>query len=417
MNIFCFIPGVKNCVAKNTYIRPQVELSIRMEKKRIAIIGPSYPYRGGNSLFVSHLAESLSKDFSVTVLNYSLLYPSILFPGTTQYDESKTLIKEVKSERIVNSVNPLSWRKAAKRIKSVNPGLVVFDWWNPFFGPCHYAISELIKPHFKNRILFITENVISHESRMIDRILTNIGLANADMFLTLSAKVEADMKPLSLGRKIYRSELPIYDCYDISSESPDAVRKELGIKPGQKVLLFFGYIRKYKGLDILLEAMPLIKKNHPDARLLVVGESYEDPDIYLKLIEQLGMKDDVIFINKFIPNEEVGKYFSVADVTVLPYRSGTQSGILNIAYGFGCPVICTDVGGLAEFVEPEKTGLIIKAPEPKLIAEGIEHFYEMKEKTDFKTNIAEKVKQNSFNKINEVFKEIFRDIEDASGGS
>lgn len=384
-----------------------------MEKKRITIIGPSYPYRGGNSLFVSHLAESLSKDFSITVLNYSLLYPSILFPGTTQYDKSKTLIKEVRSERIVNSVNPFSWRRAAQRIKSIKPDLVVFDWWNPFFGPCHYTISKLIKPHFKNRILFITENVISHESRMIDRVLTNIGLANSDMFLTLSAKVEADMKPLSHGRKIYRSELPIYDCYDIAGESPDAVRKELGIKPGERVLLFFGYIRKYKGLDILLNALPLIKKNLNGVKLLVVGESYEDPEIYMKQMEQLGINNDVIFINKFIPNEEVGKYFSVADVTVLPYRSGTQSGILNIAYGFGCPVICTDVGGLAEFVEPEKTGLVIKTPEPELIAEGVKHFYEMRGKIDFKSNIAEKVKRNSFNKINDVFKEVLRDIEAA----
>src|ERR1017187_10155082 len=178
-------------------------------KKKIIIIGPAYPYRGGNSLFISYVCESLKQIFEVKILNYKLLYPSILFPGTTQYDESNVPIKKAENERIINSINPFTWIKTAIKIRLEKPDLIVFDWWHPFFSFCHFTISFLIKKGYKNKILFITENFVSHEGHLIDKLLTRIGLKNASAFLALSDKVEKDLRSSGYQKMIYRSELPI----------------------------------------------------------------------------------------------------------------------------------------------------------------------------------------------------------------
>jgi hypothetical protein len=182
-------------------------------KKKIIIIGPAYPYRGGNALFVTQTFEVLKDDFDVKIFNYSLLYPSILFPGTTQFDKSEKQVFKVPCERLVNSISPLNWYKVSKRIIQEKADLIIFDWWHPFFGFCHGVISFLIKKEYSNKILFITENVISHEANRIDKFLTKIGLRNASMFLTLSKSVEEELKRFANDRKIYRSELPRYDYY------------------------------------------------------------------------------------------------------------------------------------------------------------------------------------------------------------
>src|SRR3990170_7819509 len=217
-------------------------------KKKIIIIGPAYPYRGGHS---------------------------ILFPGKTQFDESATLIKKAPNERLVNSVSPISWFKVADRIIKENPDLVVFDWWHPFFAFCHFTISELIKKKFRNKILFITENFISHEGNFIDKRLTDIGLKNASSLMVLSGIVEKEVKLIANGRKVYKSELPIYDCYETDETiSVLNLRKEFGFSEQDKVLLFFGYVRKYKGLDLLIDAFPKILSSIQNSKLLIVGEFY-----------------------------------------------------------------------------------------------------------------------------------------------
>jgi len=384
----------------------EIEKQTEMKKKKIVIVGPAYPYRGGNALFISHLYDQLIKHFDVTVLNYSLLYPSFLFPGTTQFDKSNNTLSSVKSERIVNSISPLSWFKTANRIKQVNPDLVVFDWWHPFFSFCHYSISNILKKHFGKKILFITENVISHESHFIDKILTRLGLSNASSFLALSKKVEEDLSGISHSRKVYRSELPVYDCYDIDESSKEREITHRFFQASDFVLLFFGYIRKYKGLDLLLEAMPLIAKSIPNAKLLVVGESYDDFSIYEKMVEEMGIRDSVKLENRFVANEEVGNYYSQCDLVVLPYRSATQSGILNVAYGFLKPVLATNVGGLAEFIDEEQTGIVVNPNSPEAIAEGVSRFFQLRNETDFKKNIANKISKNQFSDIAELFSKI-----------
>ena len=373
--------------------------------KKIIIIGPAFPYRGGNSLFVSYVSDSLKKKFNVKILNYKLLYPSILFPGTTQYDNSNVLIKKAENQRVINSINPFTWFTAAKIIRNENPNLVVFDWWHPFFGFCHYTISLLIKKQMRNKILFITENFVSHEGNFFDKLLTSIGLSNASAFLALSDKVEKELRNSGYKQKIFRSELPVYDCYKPDSAGIDSKQK-LGFDNNNKVLLFFGYIRQYKGLDILINAMPDILKVYPEARLLIVGEFYDNPSLYLERIKELGIQDYVKIINKFVPNEDVGQYYQACDLNILPYRSATQSGILNVSYGFEVPVLVTRVGGLTEFIIEGKTGLIVEPGSSQEIVNGVKKFFELRKEVDFAANIKDFTKQNKFEKLPELFQEI-----------
>jgi D-inositol-3-phosphate glycosyltransferase len=383
------------------------------KRKKIIIIGPAYPYRGGNALFVTSMYETLKEYFNVKIYNYKLLYPSLLFPGTTQFDKSEKQVFKVPSHRIVNSISPLNWIIIARRIIKEKVDLIIFDWWHPFFGPCHGIISILIKNKYKGKILFVTENVVSHESNRIDKILTRFGLKNASMFLTLSQNVEVELGNLFKDKKIYRAELPVYDCYKSEdSKELQSLKKELGIDAKDKVILFFGYVRKYKGLDILIEAFSKILGILQDTFLLIVGEFYDNQHTYLEQIKKYNIEHKVKVINKFVPNEEVSKYYSISDVVVLPYKSATQSGILNIAYGFNKPVIATNVGGLAEFIVQGKTGLVVKPNSADALANGYFEFLKIKEKEDFESNISEHNRNNSFNKLPVLINSIIENIKE-----
>lgn len=378
--------------------------------KKIIIIGPAYPYRGGNSLFVSHVYDILKENFDVKIYNYKLLYPSLLFPGKTQFDESGKTIKQAPNKRLINSINPFNWFKVASLIKKEKADLVIFDWWHPFFSFCHFTISMLLKRDYRNKILFITENVISHEANPIDKILTKLGLKNASSFLALSEKVEKDLKFVNDGRKVYRSELPVYDCYNFDEQTNQVYSKQdFGFKADDKLLLFFGYVRKYKGLDLLIDALAELVKDDPSYKLLAAGEFYDDEKFYSDKVASLKLSEHVKLLNQFIPNEEVIKYFEPSDLVVLPYRSATQSGILNLAYGFYKPVLVTNVGGLAEFVDDGKTGFVIKPDSQKDLVEGIFNFFRQRQNVNFAENIKNRVTKNSFNNLPKLFGEIISD--------
>jgi len=380
--------------------------------KKIIIIGPAYPYRGGNSLFVSHVYDILKKRFDVKIYNYKLLYPSLLFPGKTQFDVSGKTIKKSPNERLVNSINPINWIKVASLIKKEKADLVVFDWWHPFFSFCHFTISLLIKSNYRNKILFITENVISHEGNTVDKILTKLGLSNASSFLALSEIVEKDLQFIRKGRKVYRSELPIYDCYNFEEQKKiTTTKKDFSFEENSKLLLFFGYVRKYKGLDLLLDALAELIKKDDSYKLLAAGEFYDDEKFYRDKVASLKLDLHVKLLNEFIPNEEVAKYFEPSDLVVLPYRSATQSGILNLAYGFLKPVLVTNVGGLAEFVDDGKTGYVIKPDSPEDLVNGIINFFAQRQKINFEQNIRNRISQNDFNNLPELFEKIISDTE------
>src|SRR3972149_7514468 len=376
-------------------------------KKKIIIIGPAYPYRGGPSTFVSYLYNSLKNKFEIKIYNYKLLYPSFLFPGKTQYDESATSKFIVPNERIVNSVSPLNWIKTANKIKQEKADLVVFDWWQPFFGICHFFISLFIKKRYKERIVFITENFISHETRYIDSFLTKLGLRNANYFIALSQIVEEDLKSISANKKIYRAELPTFDLYKLPDESAiNEERKNLGFNKDDRILLFFGYVRKYKGLDILIKAMPSVISSNPDIKLLIVGEFYDDPSSYQNLIKELKLDNIVKVLNRFVKNEEVGLYYGMSDLVILPYRSATQSAVLNVSYSFLKPVVATKVGGLKEFVDDGETGFLVDPESVIALANGIKTFFDSKDKIDFTSNIKKRLGNNLFYKFAEIFEQI-----------
>jgi glycosyltransferase involved in cell wall biosynthesis len=380
--------------------------------KKIIIIGPAFPYRGGNSLFVSHVYDILKNKFDVKIYNYKLLYPSLLFPGKTQFDESGKTIKQAPNERLVNSINPFNWIKVASLIKNEKADLVVFDWWHPFFSFCHFTISFLLKSNYRTKILFITENVISHEGNAVDKILTKLGLSNVSSFLALSEKVEKDLQFVGKGRKVYRSELPVYDCYNFDEQKKIAsTKKDFGFDENSKLLLFFGYVRKYKGLDLLLDALAELIKKDNSYKLLAAGEFYDDEKFYRDKVESLKLNLHVKLLNEFIPNEEVAKYFGPSDLVVLPYRSATQSGILNLAYGFLKPVLVTNVGGLAEFVDDGKTGYVIKPDSQEDLVNGIINFFEQRGKINFEENIKNRISQNAFNNLPKLFDKIISDTE------
>jgi glycosyltransferase involved in cell wall biosynthesis len=346
---------------------------------------------------MSYVYDLLKDYYDIKFINYSLFYPKLLFPGTTQNDLSKNVIKQVPNERLINSINPVSWKKTADIINKEKADLVIFDWWNPFFGPSHFAISRLIKKQYKGKIVFITENVISHEGRMVDRSLTKLGLKNADYFIALSDAVEQTLKDFYPGKKVYRSALPIYDCYDMGeSLNPQQVKKSLGFNDDDMVLLFFGYVRRYKGLNVLIEAMPDIIRDNPKIKLLIVGEFYDSAEKYYDQIKSLGLEGSVKVVQRFVPNEEVGQYYTIADIVILPYLSATQSGILNIAYGFKKPVLVTEVGGLADDVIEGKTGFTVPPGNPTSIAQGVKKFLSVKDNTDFTSNIELKLKDQLF---------------------
>jgi glycosyltransferase involved in cell wall biosynthesis len=382
-------------------------------RKKIVIIGPVYPYRGGNSTYISYVYDSLIEKYDVKIINYKLLYPSFLFPGTTQYDKSGVMIKKVPSERVINSINPFTWYKAAYLIRKENPDLVVFDWWHPFFGPCHFTISSLLKldKKFRNKIIFITENFLSHEAHYTDRLLTRLGLANSDAFVALSEIVQKDIRSTFGDVPVFRSELPIFEFYKLNSLDPIKAKAEFGFAPSDKVILFFGYVRKYKGLDILLRAFKGISEEVPGIKLLVAGEFYDNPEEYYDIIKENGIEDKVKIVNQYIPNEEVYKYYSAADLVVQPYRSATQSGILNVAYGFLKPVVVTRVGGLEEFVQNEKTGIIVEPESPAEIVKGVKRFFDIADEVDFKGYIQEMVNNNKFNNLQLLFAKILEESE------
>jgi glycosyltransferase involved in cell wall biosynthesis len=377
---------------------------------RIVLIGPAYPIRGGNALFVAHLYESLAAVNDVKVISYSRLYPDFLFPGVRQTDVSGVAIKKHPAAQIIDCLNPFTWRKAARLAASMNPDMLVFTWWNPFFGFIVRTIALAFKRRAKKPVVIVVENVISHEGRWIDVFLTKIALQTADRFLVLSKVVEEGMRKLYPQIKVFRSSLPIYDCYQTSEQlTQQQAQQQLGLA-GKNVILFFGYIRQYKGLMNLIEALPLIRNQVSNAHLLIVGEFYDNPQPYLNTIKRLDLGANITIINEYVANEAVHVYFTAANLAVLPYNEATQSGILSIAYGFAKPVVITDVGGLAELVDDGKTGFIVPPHDiPKLADSVIRYFKENREQ-DFSHNIEVKRKENSFNTLRSVFDEIQKDL-------
>ena len=344
----------------------------RNEKRRLCLIGPMYPYRGGISHYNTRLMKELSKSAEVQAINFARLYPGFLFPGKTQLDESAQPLA-ADSVRLIDSVNPLTWVRAGVRAARSKPDVVLVQWWHPFFAPAMFTISLVVKLMRRGKIIFICHNVLPHETSFVDRALARLAFALVDGFIVQSREDREALRTIRPDAAAAIHPLPLFDFFRTGSLTRGAARATIGEAEGP-LLLFFGLIRGYKGLSYLIEAMPLIREKVP-ARLLVVGEFYEDTVPYTALVDRLGLGGVVRFENRYIGNEEVEAYFVASDLVVLPYVSATQSAIVQIAISFDRPLVVTAVGGLPEAVSHEKTGFVVPPRDHAAIAAAVIRFF------------------------------------------
>jgi glycosyltransferase involved in cell wall biosynthesis len=344
---------------------------------KVVIVGPAHPLRGGLATFNQRLAEQFIKEGDeCTLVSFSLQYPEILFPGKTQYS-SDPAPAGLKIHSWINSVNPLNWWSVGKKIAALHPDIVVVRFWIPFMGPSLGTVLRAVRKNRDTRIICIADNVIPHERRIGDRSFTRYFLKACDGFITMSERVLADLRRFEKVKPAQLVQHPLYDTFGEPLPKTEA-RQLIGLDADAKIILFFGFIRRYKGLDILLKAMAEPAMKDQNIRLLIAGEFYEDEDSYKKLIDSIGIRKQVILHNHFIADSEVRNYLCAADCVVQPYRDATQSGVTPLAYHFNKPMVVTNVGGLPSLVPHEKAGLVAE-PEPKSIANAILRFYQLGE--------------------------------------
>ncbi|HEY6505223.1 MAG TPA: glycosyltransferase [Chitinophagaceae bacterium] len=342
---------------------------------KVIIIGPAHPLRGGLATFNQRLAkEFIRSGQDCSIYSFSLQYPSFLFPGKTQYTDEPAP-EGITIHTVINSVNPLNWVKIGNRLKKERPDIIVVRFWLPFMGPALGTILRRVKKNKHTRIVCIADNVIPHEKRPGDKPFTKYFLKSCDAFVTMSEKVMTDLRSFEKTKPAQLVQHPLYDTFGDIISKADA-RRHLGLPEYEKIVLFFGFIRKYKGLDILFDAMTHLKDS--GIRLLVAGEFYEDEKTYTEQIEKLGIADQLILRTDFIPDSEVKYYLCAADAVIQPYRNATQSGVTPLAYHFEKPMVVTNVGGLPGLVPHHKVGLVAE-PVPASIASSILEFYQLGE--------------------------------------
>lgn len=341
--------------------------------KKVIIIGPAHPLRGGLASFDQRLCQQFQQEgWDASIFSFSLQYPSFIFPGTTQYS-SDPAPEGIKIFSIINSIHPFNWWHVGHLLKEMKPDLIVVRFWLPLMGPALGTILRRVRKNKKTRIVAITDNVIPHEKRPGDKPFTQYFLNSCDAFITMSEKVLSDLRIFEKEKPAMQVLHPLYDNFGAAISQSEA-RKHLGISEDKKLLLFFGFIRPYKGLDLLLRALKEIKD--PSIQLLVAGEFYEDANTYKTLIDELGIRDKLILKTDFIPDSEVKYYLCAADVVVQPYKNATQSGVTPLSYHYEKPMIVTNVGGLPSLVPHEKAGLVCE-PDPHSIANAITRFFEL----------------------------------------
>lgn len=341
--------------------------------KRIIILGPAHPLRGGIAAFNERLARAFTEaGHHCTIVSFTFQYPAFLFPGKTQYSTGPAPDGiEIKS--LVHSLNPLNWLTTARWIREQKPDLILVRFWLPLMAPALGSILRLVKKGRNLPVVCLADNVVPHEARPGDAQFTRYFVNACDAFVVMSQKVRQDLGRFVHNKPVQLVHHPLYDHFGTPVSKAEA-RKFLGLGVDEKVILFFGFIRKYKGLDLLLQAMAQPEIKTANIKLLVAGEFYEAEAPYRQLIEENGLTENVVLRNDFIPDEEVKYFLCAADCVVQPYRSATQSGVTPLAYHFETPMIVTNVGGLTDLVPHEKVGLVCE-PQPGSIAQGIVQFY------------------------------------------
>jgi len=371
--------------------------------KDIFLLGPAYPYRGGLAAFNERLAYALQAvGHKVTLITFTLQYPDFLFPGKTQYAEDAAP-EGLKIARKINAVNPLNWMKVGRELRKRRPDIVIAAYWMPFMAPCLGTILRQLDSRYTQRIGLV-HNIIPHERRPGDQVLSRYFTGACDGFMTLSTSVKEELADFS-SAPVKTSPHPIYDSYGAQVDQATA-RKYLGLDADGKYLLFFGYIREYKGLELLLEAMAKPQIREQGVKLLLAGEYYGNQEKYEGMIATFGITDLVVAHTSFIANGEVRYYFGAADLVVQPYKTATQSGISQLAYHFEKPMVVTRVGGLPEIVPHGEAGYVI-GQDAEELASAVLDFYQNEKAASLQAGVARMKQQFSWTVFTTTLEELF----------
>jgi len=375
---------------------------------KIVILGTAHPYRGGLAAMNERLARELTdQGHEVVIYNFTLQYPGFLFPGKSQYTD-EAAPEGLKIVRKINSVCPLNWWKVGKELRKRRPDLIVVKFWLPFMGPALGTIARLARRNRHTRVICIADNMIPHEKRPGDKLFTKYFTKGVDGYIAMSHEVYDDIEKLVPHPLRRFTPHPIYDHYGAVISREEAL-KALKLDPAYRYLLFFGFIRDYKGLDWLLQAMADVRLKDRKLRLIVAGEFYADSEPYLKLIRDLGLEERIVLHTDYIPNDQINRYFCAADLVVQPYKTATQSGVTQIGYHFNKAMLVTDVGGLGEIIADQKSGYVIK-PEVNAIAEAVADFYDYNRQSAFEQETVKLKGQFSWTKMTEVMMELYAGI-------
>ena len=371
---------------------------------KICLIGPTHPFRGGIAHHTTLLYRALRKTHTVHFYAFKRQYPGWMFPGKTDVDGSEMSIREEGAEAVLDSLNPLSWWSVFRKIKEQDPELVIIPWWVSFWTPHFLSLSTLLRAFTRAKILFLCHNVVAHESGFLDEVCAKAVLKKGHFFLVHSDEDMNNLKrmlPAARAKKVYH---PSYDVFNFRNVSKDEARRRLGLSG--RILLFFGFVRPYKGLTYLVEAIPLIHRRF-DVTLLVVGEFWEKVEPFLRRIEELGIRDSVRIVNEYVPNEDIQLYFAASDLVVLPYLSGTGSGIVQMSFGFDRPVVATKVGSLPDVVQDGMTGFLVEPGNSKAIAEAVIRYYAEDNEAGFARHIAGEKTKFSWDRMVGVIESFF----------
>ena len=344
-----------------------------MKSRKIVLIGPVYPYKGGIAHYTSLLYRALSQKYDVEMISYKMQYPRFLF-RREQKDYRNDVFRIEDAQFLLHTADPFNIIRTASKIRRMHPDLVIIQWWHPYFAPCYRILEAALGR--KIRKMFICHNVFPHERFPFDRALTKLVLNKADYFLLHSERDVDDLLAIRPDAQYRLNPHPTYNAFRIRNLTKSQAREELLLPVDEKVLLFFGFVREYKGLKHLIKAMPEVKRRLGNVRLIVAGAFGSDRVSYRRMIDDIGANDCIEVVDRYIADNEVEKYFAACDIAVLPYESATQSGIVQIAFGFGKPVIVTNVGGLPDVVADGQTGYIVERGDPGQLADAIVRFYE-----------------------------------------
>lgn len=372
--------------------------------EHIVLIGPVYPYKGGISHYTGLLYRTLSSKYKVTMVSYCFQYPEFLYKKEQKdYENDSFRIKE--TNYWLNTANPVNWISTAVRIKKLQPDLVIIQWWHPYFAPCYWSLSHLLR---NEKILFVCHNVFPHERFPLDKVLTRLVLQRGDYFIVQSGKDAEDLKHIVPDARYEQTVHPTYNTFKFENMSKEKARKRLGLSANEKILLFFGFVREYKGLDILLKALAYATEDIQNLKLMVVGDfgSEDNKQRYRNIIDENKIGRYTNIYDGYIPDKEIEKFFAACDLVVLPYRSATQSGIVQISFGFDKPVVVTRVGGLPDVVKDGKTGFVVEPENPFLLAETIKRYFNENKEEEFTENVKKEAYRFSWDRMVEVIERL-----------